>query len=310
VVIHTLKDFVNVILNMDNRRQKYFLIILLKNQIGSINRVEDYNAALLAYEYTFQDSDLVKRRKTERASLSKLCDDFSNSKDQLYSEVEILKKEFVDWDKENKNAVLDSFEMLENDRASQKTELMKQVQSQSDDFDGKVTSWSDRVSELERLYEEKLKLSKPAQYWAQSAKKFKYQAVVFSVMILVVVSIGIISISDLFKLWLIGSPTAINLASIQGAVIFTSLAAVYAYCLRILSRLTFSSFHLMRDAEEREQLTYLYLSLTNESVIDEKSREIVLQALFSRTETGLLNNEHGPTMPGTDFLQAALKGRT
>jgi hypothetical protein len=129
-------------------------------------------------------------------------------------------------------------------------------------------------------------------------------------MILVVVSIGIISISDLFKLWLIGSPTAINLASIQGAVIFTSLAAVYAYCLRILSRLTFSSFHLMRDAEEREQLTYLYLSLTNESVIDEKSREIVLQALFSRTETGLLNNEHGPTMPGTDFLQAALKGRT
>lgn len=60
---------------------------------------------------------------------------------------------------------------------------------------------------------------------------------------------------------------------------------------------------------KREQLTYLYLSLTNESVIDEKSREIVLQALFSRTETGLLNNEHGPTMPGADILQAALKGR-
>jgi hypothetical protein len=308
---HTFtKRFCECNIKFGQQAAEVFLNYIVKNQVGSTNRVEDYNATLLAYEFTFQNSDLVKRRKTERVSLSKLRDDFSDSKDQLYSEVEILKKEFVDWDKENKNAVLDSFEMLENDRASQKTELMKQVQSQSDDFDGKVTSWSDRVSELERLYEEKLKLSKPAQYWAQSAKKFKYQAVVFSVMILVVVSIGIISISDLFKLWLIGSPTAINLASIQGAVIFTSLAAVYAYCLRILSRLTFSSFHLMRDAEEREQLTYLYLSLTNESVIDEKSREIVLQALFSRTETGLLNNEHGPTMPGTDFLQAALKGRT
>jgi hypothetical protein len=66
----------------------------------------------------------------------------------------------------------------------------------------------------------------------------------------------------------------------------------------------------MRDAEEREQLTYLNLSLTNESVIDEKSREIVLQVLFSRSETGLLNNEHGPKVPGTDFLQATLKGKT
>jgi hypothetical protein len=53
----------------------------------------------------------------------------------------------------------------------------------------------------------------------------------------------------------------------------------------------------MRDAEEREQLTYLYLSLSIEAVIDEGSREIVLQALFSRSETGLLINEHGPTMP-------------
>jgi len=286
-----------------------FLGYIINRRLSNGQSFQEYNASLLAYEFTYQDSDLVKRRKTERASLSKLRNDFSDSKDQLYSEVDILKKSFIEWGKENKDAVQDSFDALESDRAFQKTELITQVQGQSKDFDERFTAWDSRVNDLENLYEEKLKLSKPAQYWADSAKKFKHQAIIFTLVMLSVVAVGIVSISDLFKLWLIGNPAAINLASIQGAVIFTSLAAVYAYCLRILSRLTFSSFHLMRDAEEREQLTYLYLSLTNESVIDEKSREIVLQALFSRTETGLLNNEHGPTMPGADILQAALKGR-
>jgi hypothetical protein len=74
-----------------------------------------------------------------------------------------------------------------------------------------------------------------------------------------------------------------------------------------LSKLTFSSFHLMRDSEEREQLTYLYLSLNNEGQIDGTSRELVLQALFSHSETGLLNGESGPTMPVQNLLKTILK---
>ena len=54
----------------------------------------------------------------------------------------------------------------------------------------------------------------------------------------------------------------------------------------------------MRDAQERELLTYLYLSLHKDKEIDESSRNIILQALFNRSETGLLANESGPTMPG------------
>ena len=85
---------------------------------------------------------------------------------------------------------------------------------------------------------------------------------------------------------------------------------MFDFLLRVLSRLSFISFHLMRDAEEREQLTYLYLSLTNEAEIDKESRDIVLQALFSRSETGLLAQEHGPTMPGaSEMLRSTLRGR-
>ena len=42
--------------------------------------------------------------------------------------------------------------------------------------------------------------------------------------------------------------------------------------------------------------------------MDKESRDIVLQALFSRSETGLLAQEHGPTMPMTEALRAFSKG--
>ncbi len=66
----------------------------------------------------------------------------------------------------------------------------------------------------------------------------------------------------------------------------------------------------MRDAEEREQLTYLYLSLNQNSQLDSSSRDIVLQALFSRTDTGLLAGDSSPSMPGlNELIKSTLKGK-
>ena len=122
------------------------------------------------------------------------------------------------------------------------------------------------------------------------------------------VLLGIVYFSGFFSDWLKGQDVGIHLNTIQGIVIFGTILAVYAFLVRTLSRLTFSSFHLMRDAEEREQLTYLYLSLVNDKKLDENSRDIVLQALFSRSETGLLVSESGPTMPGVgEIIKSAAK---
>ena len=72
----------------------------------------------------------------------------------------------------------------------------------------------------------------------------------------------------------------------------------------------FSSFHLQRVSEESALLTNLYLSLKEGKVDDPESRKIILQALFSRSETGLLSGEHGPTMPtATEFINIIGKSR-
>ena len=73
--------------------------------------------------------------------------------------------------------------------------------------------------------------------------------------------------------------------------------------------MTFSSYHLQRDAEEREQLTHLYLSLINEGAdLDTDSRSIVLQSLFSRVDSGLISGDSSPTMPGLpEIVQIATR---
>jgi hypothetical protein len=51
----------------------------------------------------------------------------------------------------------------------------------------------------------------------------------------------------------------------------------------------------------------MYLALIKEKAIEPKEREIVLQALFSRADTGLLKTEGGPTMPAISTLAAIAK---
>lgn len=136
-----------------------------------------------------------------------------------------------------------------------------------------------------------------SKYWKKSARKYGVQGGLWSLALLASVLLGIYYFSDFFTTWLKGKEIGVELNTIQGVILFGSVVAIYAFMVKVLSRLTFSSFYLMRDAEEREQLTYLYLALNNGKNIDEKSRDIVLQALFSRTETSLLTKESGPTMP-------------
>jgi hypothetical protein len=86
-------------------------------------------------------------------------------------------------------------------------------------------------------------------------------------------------------------------AAIRWSIVFITMMSFLIFGIRALTKVTFSSYHLARDAEERKELTYLYLSMVNENVFDEKDRHLVMQSLFSRADSGLLRDDGGPTMP-------------
>ena len=216
----------------------------------------EFLGSMLAYEYSHRDFHIKSRREGEERSLVGL-------RDQLFAQLKELQ------DKVQFNTERGERQNLEQRKA----------------FD-----------DLEQKYEEKLRLSKPAEYWKKAATEHENQGKKAVKFLFIWLSIGLVALGYFFVCWLQGIEASVNLETWQGVVLFGSFMAVFAFSVRVLARLTFSSFHLMRDAQEREQLTYLYLSLAEADPSEKESRDIVLRALFSRSQTGLLTNERGPHM--------------
>ncbi len=165
-----------------------------------------------------------------------------------------------------------------------------------------VNDTKEHREHLEKTYRDLLRLKSPAEYWSKRAIILKrdgkkYMAwmvalVVFAAGLLYFL-LGTIS-NDTLGLIFKNTGTAI-----KWSIVFISFLSLLAYGIKILAKLSFSSFHLARDAEEREQLTYLYLALRKDGNVEDGDRHIVLQALFSRADTGLLKDDSSPSMPGS-----------
>ena len=281
-------------------------------------KLDHIKGYIAGYEFKNHESDLITRRKSEHAAISKITKEFAETKDQLFGEVTALKKDHEKIFTETRQELVKELEGLLALRATnvEKVEhsIIQYEKSVSDSIDAQEAEFQafkeesrSRMRAIEETYEERLRLEPAAKYWKDSASRLRIQGGILGALIMITVVIGLVAGGYLFHIWLSHEKLPIDLTSLQGVLITITVLAIYAYILRLLSRMTFSCFHLMRDAEEREQLTYLYLALSNQTDVDEKSREIVLQALFSRSETGLLTNEHGPVMPGMDLNQL-LKG--
>ena len=87
-------------------------------------------------------------------------------------------------------------------------------------------------------------------------------------------------------------------AAIRWSIVLLALVGFIAYAIRAATRAMFSAFHLARDSGERALLAQFYLGLINKGALDPSDRAIVMQSLFSRSDTGLLKDDGSPTMAG------------
>lgn len=208
-------------------------------------------------------------------------------------------------------AEIDVLRSIHNDYLNHRTTLIKKARESISTFaewqSKEETDWQARVQTLESTYQDKLRLEGPAKYWADKAIQHSNRGVIWVSILFAFLFLASIGLWVSFNFWLTGDRATFSLNHVGGILLFVTLLSTMAFSIRALSKLAFSSFHLQRDAEEREQLTHLYLALSNETLVDEDSRKIILQSLFSRSETGLISNETGPTMPGITDLLSTLK---
>lgn len=314
-----------------------FLIELSEHQPNSVNgafnylinknnNLSDRNTfigSLLAYEFEQKNkaeiSGITERREKEQGSLSELRTEFrkqlnavekelvshigstKEKYDEYVQKIDNLKSEkeqlFSDWfEGDEENEIIGVKEMFDNFKANKESIF-------NNWFDGteKNSGAKNKVAELQKTYEELLKLKEPAEYWKERASRLRTQGwIAFGVLL---VFVGIV-------IWLLGellwkAPEQIytsffegdKSAAIRWSIIYVTFISFMAFCIRAITKIMFSSFHLARDSEERNTLTYFYLSLLNNSGVGKEERQLIMQSLFSRADTGLLKDDSGPTMP-------------
>jgi hypothetical protein len=179
-------------------------------------------------------------------------------------------------------------EMLKKEAAAAEqlaTEHTDRVEGHERDWKDLVEKCNGDWNELKALYDEKLSLLAPTDYWTTQATRYKSQgiwyAVAFSVVLLA--SIVLFAIFGIDELKNTEAPSAL-IAILP--VLVPAFAGIWV--LRILGRQLAENLSMMKDANERVTLVKTFLALMRDetagkAVVKEEDRALILHALFRQS---------------------------
>ncbi|ERM80195.1 hypothetical protein P872_14205 [Rhodonellum psychrophilum GCM71 = DSM 17998] len=299
------------LINLFNANAKYYdgaLAFVLDNIDQNRIRQRDYFiGSILAYEFHIKDdeSKITKRFDLEKATLTRL----RNHYDDIISETQLELVSHLKSSKEVFDLHSDEITKLKEEKEQVFSEWYTSVQNDLKTFNKEAL---DQIKDLEVLYREKLKLEAPAQYWNLRATKLRKEGYLWlgGLILSILGGVGIF----IYALQLLADGTMKEIfddtaTAIKYSITFITLVSFLAFLIKTLSKMTFSTFHLVRDAEEREQLTFVFLAMQKEKAIDPTERHLIMQSLFSRADTGLLKDDGSPTMPGNIFDKIVASGK-
>ncbi len=264
-----------------------------------------FTGVLFAYEFKNQkESEILQRRNNEKISLRQIREKYNN----YIVEAEKQLNGNLSDAKENLTSHFETVDALKQEKNKNFEDWFKSTEQGFENFYSKA---QESIKINEDLYKEKLRLEAPAKYWNDRAILLKSEGDKYlnwlirtSVIAAILLFILLMTLgTDFYE-------TAFNdrIKGIKWSIILITIVSLLAFTIKILSKMTFSSFHLSRDAEEREQLTHFYLALKKDTTIEPEERQLILQSLFSRADTGLLKDDSSPTMP-TSIMEKFAGGR-
>ncbi|WP_294213520.1 DUF6161 domain-containing protein [uncultured Chryseobacterium sp.] len=264
------------------------------------NNRYSFQGYVLAYEFqNKENSVLFNHRETEKKHLSRLRSDLTSLTDTYENEVNLFQNTVI---QDYKNYKLEQDNYISKSRKI----LAEWLLVKKNNFNSLLDASKIEIENLQNQYSELLKLQEPVKYWKDRAielnkKADKMMWVLGAITLLAVVLTYILlwftpkgMLESIFK----GDTTA----AIRWSIVFALFISFIAFMFRAVMKFMFSNYHLARDAEEREKLTYLYISLLTKGEFSEEEKKIVFQALFSRSDTGLLKDDSSPTMPGVSAV--------
>ena len=235
-----------------------------------------FTGLLLAYEFKQQgDSEITSRRTSSQLSLHQIRKKYNEyiveAEQQLNSNLSDAKENLTN-----------HFETVDELKKEKDKNFEDWFTSIKNGFDTFFTTANDSVKENEDLYREKLRLEAPAKYWKDRAIELKKEGNKYLNWLIrtsVIASLLLFTLLLLLGTDFFENTFNDNIKGIKWSIILITIVSLLAFTIKILSRMTFSSFHLSRDAEEREQLTHFYLALKKDTSIEPQERQLILQSL-------------------------------
>ena len=260
-----------------------------------------FDGLLLAFHFSNADAFSAKISATE-SSLTQLTESHQAVKDDLEQKGHKLMADITSWQKTFSHDATAWKEAFEKETAKWRHGLQnafdKGIQSNNQQFTTFYGEKRQELDELEKTFREKLRLEGPAKYWDTFAENYEKRGgkwrnwALVTAGVFVLFTFGFLAMSPS---WFLGPE--FTAGSIRGTMLVALAVSVLIYFIRLFVKLSTSAYHLSRDARERYQLTHVFLAMVKEGAIQPEDREIILQALFSRADTGLLKTDGGPTMP-------------
>lgn len=240
--------------------------------------------AILAYEYLTKDYwNIIKRKNDEKRSLNDLKRDY----------IKLISEWTNQATEEIKKVTLESEEYTKR--------IDVTLKNKEGQFENLFEETKEKQNQLNETYGKLLMLKEPAKYWDDRS------AILYSKWNNFAWALGLIILTVCLLLYFLifSTPEAVikmflnenYVASIKWSIIFIIFISFFIFLVRILTRVMLSNYHLASDAKERSVLTYFYLSLSKEVSVEQEEKLIVMQSLFSRSDSGLLNTDTSPTLP-------------
>jgi len=262
---------------------------------ASLSNKEYFKGVIMALLYEIRESPSISNSSHERSSFNSL----KKRVEKYVTDSDKELKELLE-DGENKiDAFIKTSDQIKKNDQEKLNKWFTLNQTTAKTFSDNV---NEERKNIEKTYKELLQLQAPAQHWKETSQKLLDEGHMFMRALFALILIG--GSSLYFLLW--KTPESMfasffnedKVAAIRWSIVFVTFISLIFFGIQSLRKAMFSSFHLARDAQEREKLTMYYLSLIKEGAVGDNDKNLILQSLFSRADSGLLKEDSSPTMPG------------
>lgn len=227
--------------------------------------------------------------------------EFSNTK--IDDEINILKIELSTMEKtipKRKNEVLNYMKSTSDEFDIWKNDFKENINDWRDEIDNWKEEMEKKLTVLENTYKEKLKFEEPEKLWNEKAENYGKAYKLWGLFVILLSAAIVYFVNKIITEFYFNSK--INSISDNDILnyfpktfLFVGILSLALYVLRVFVKITLSNKHLQLECEQKAALTRFYQVLVHDGKnINENERLIIFNALFSKTESGLIKLSDTP----------------